>query len=140
MYTLNCSNSYMVLEGDRISVKQRSVWENRVLKKIRIRQTVNNLLTVYMFSCRNSKKKSSPYILQFFFYGIYIYIKRHYWIRLMSTKRKSMNYMCTYSIQKYVAKWTKSKFCASMQWYKNQCKLYILNFKIFKKKNDGCCS
>lgn len=57
MYTLNCSNSYMVLEGDRISVKQRSVWENRVLKKIRIRQTVNNLLKVYMFSCRNSKKK-----------------------------------------------------------------------------------
>lgn len=65
MYTLNCSNSYMVLEGDRISVKQK-VWENRVLKKIRIRQTVNNLPKVYMFSCRNSKK-SSPYILQFFF-------------------------------------------------------------------------
>lgn len=43
------------------------------LKKKRIRQTVNNLLTVYMFSCRNSKK-SSPYILLFFLiWNIHLY-------------------------------------------------------------------
>lgn len=73
MYTLNCSNSYMVLEGDRISVKQKRLYENRVRfkKKIRIRQTVNNLLTVYMFSCRSSKKVVS--IFCYYFYMEYTF-------------------------------------------------------------------
>lgn len=74
MYTLNCSNSYMVLEWDRISVKQRSIQENRLrFKKIRIRQTVNNLLTVYMFSCRNSKKKQSVYSAIIFIWNIHLH-------------------------------------------------------------------